>query len=141
MKLLHVCALFGVLMHPLVMLQAMADTGQVTIDRIDADVLISGSVKGVKPASDYKVLVYVHTDKWYIHPWADRGEGQSWAAIKDDGSWKIATVQRQYKADKVAALVVKRSYAEPPTLSSFEGVPYEAITIKTLTGTPDHGKL
>lgn len=119
---------------------ALADT-QISIDRIEANREIAGTVRGATPAAAYKVLVYVHTDKWYIHPWANRGEGQSWAAIGEDGKWRIATVRREFKADKIAGLVVKRNAPEPSTLFELPRGSYEAGVIKTLTGTEDEGKL
>lgn len=116
---------------------------QITIDQIIADKQISGYVGGLQPTDypDYKVIVYVHTDQWYVHPYAGQGEGLSWASIKKNGTWQIQTVQRKFKADKVAALLVKRDYPEPSKVKIIKKIPHSAILVKKLQGTPDYGKL
>src|ERR1044072_9130280 len=83
-----------------------AQAVSLTIAAITANQTISGEAKGLMPRDlvDYKVIVYVHTDQWYIHPYAGQGEGKSWASIKSDGSWQIRTVQREFAADSVAAI-------------------------------------
>jgi hypothetical protein len=88
----------------------------VTITQITENSRIRGKMTGI-PADrvgDYKVLVYVKTDRWYIHPYERGGDGLSWASVNSDGSWQIATVKRQFLADYVAALVVRREYVPPP---------------------------
>jgi hypothetical protein len=115
----------------------------ITIKEIVADQHISGDVRGLTPKeySNYKVVIYVHTDQWYIHPYAGQDEGKSWATIQENGRWKISTVQREFKADKVAALVVKRSFSEPSRIEDLDKIPRTATIVKELRGTPDHGKL
>ena len=105
---------------------------QISIDSIEANDRVSGYVSGLDPKdySQYKVLLYVHTDQWYIHPFAGQGEGMSWAAIGPNGTWQIRTVQREFKSNQVAALIVDRNYPEPyklvdiairdPTVNSFK---------------------
>ncbi len=66
---------------------------------------------------DYKILVYVLTDKWYIHPWAENAEGRGYASIRDDGTWRISTVWRGYQAYRVAFLLTKRTAYAPPTIN------------------------
>jgi hypothetical protein len=77
----------------------------------------------------------------YIHPYAAQDEGLSWASIKDNGTWQIQTVQRQFKSDQMAALLVERTYTEPNKLEKLESIAHKAIVIKDLRGTPDYGKL
>lgn len=115
----------------------------VTIGKITANSSIVGHVQGlgVKEASKYKVIVYVHTDQWYIHPYAGQGEGESWATVRDDGAWQISTVRREFQADRVAALVVPRNFPEPNKVESLTNIPYLAITNKEMRGTEDYGKL
>ena len=93
---------------------AMAQTGAeqnrrtIRIESIVPDSFITGYVRGFsqEETAKYKVLVYVKTDKWYIHPYMQGGEGMSFAKINPDGSWKIRTVRREFAADLVAAIVV-----------------------------------
>jgi hypothetical protein len=120
---------------------AFGETAEITIDQIEANDHVSGSIHGLAHPAEYKVLVYVHTDQWYIHPYAGQGEGQSWAPITDSGAWHIRTVQRQFKADKIAAVVVKRNYSEPDKTEGVDAIPHDAIVIEELKGTADYGKL
>lgn len=115
----------------------------ITIDKITANDKIRGRVRGLTGTDPqaYKVLVYVHTDLWYVHPWAGQGKGRSWAAVENDGSWRLKSLQREFKANKIAALVVRRSYPEPHRLADVRSIPHEAIVIKDLVGTPDFGKV
>ncbi|MBU1235520.1 MAG: hypothetical protein KJ634_00535 [Gammaproteobacteria bacterium] len=115
----------------------------ITIDKIVAGKQITGHIQGLAPqaASKYKVLVYVHTDRWYIHPYAGQGEERTWASVKEDGSWQVQTVQREFRADSVAALLVLRSVPEPNRVESLTNIPYQAAITKVLQGTPDYGKL
>lgn len=80
---------------------------------------ISGRVEGLSTSEyrDYKILVYVLTDKWYIHPWAENAEGRGYASIRDDGTWRISTVWRGYQAYRVAFLLTKRTTYAPPTVN------------------------
>ena len=80
---------------------------------------ISGRIEGLSPTEyrDYKILVYVLTDKWYIHPWAENAEGRGYASIRDDGTWRISTVWRGYQAYRVAFLLTKKTTYAPPTVS------------------------
>jgi hypothetical protein len=122
----------------------VAQEVSVSIDQIREADVITGRVKGLDPAEfqNYRVLVYVHTDQWYIHPYAGQGRGMSWAGLANDGTWRIRTVKREFKADKVAVLVVRKPYAsEPSKIDSLEDIPYVAQQVKTLTGTSDYGKL
>jgi hypothetical protein len=120
-----------------------SQTVRVSIDRIDENSLISGHVTGLDKimAKGYRVVVYVHTDKWYIHPYAGQGEGKSWSSIADDGSWTLETVKRDFPADEMTALVVAQGYAFPARTDSIATVKNIALTQKRLRNTPDFGKL
>lgn len=122
---------------------ALAQEISISIDRIVANEVISGYVRGLRSADypKYKVIVYVHTDSWYIHPYAGQGEGLSWASIREDGTWRIQTVQRQFKADRVAALIVRRNYPEPGKVQNLDMIQHRAIVVRKLVGMPDYGKL
>jgi len=115
----------------------------VSITDIIANQKIYGSVSGLssQDCSKYKIIVYVHTDKWYIHPYAGQDESKSWASILPDGRWQIQTVQREFKADKIAAILVKRNYPEPSKTENLERIQQTAIIIRKLRGTLDYGKL
>ncbi|ETW97148.1 MAG: hypothetical protein ETSY1_23830 [Candidatus Entotheonella factor] len=116
---------------------------EISIDQIIADAQISGFVQGLKPNeyANYKVVVYVETDRWYIHPYAGQGENRSWASITENGAWQIQTVRRQFSANKVAAVLVKRDYPEPNRTENILNIPHRAIVIRELRGTEEYGRL
>lgn len=109
---------------------------QIFIDRIVEDTRIAGRVTGVAGSAvkEFKVLVYVHTDQWYIHPWAGQGEGSSWAAVKPDLTWSIPSVKRAFAADKVAALLTRAEADAPPRVTQLEDIPAVAWVIVKGTG-------
>lgn len=123
---------------------AMAAEGvSISINKISQDDHIAGTVTGLteKGCADHKVVVYVKTDKWYIHPYELGGDGKSWASIGAKGSWKIETVRREFSASVVAALLVKRDSRVPAQVGNVQGIPNEAIVVRELDGTTDYGKL
>ena len=76
---------------------------------------ILGRVKNISPTEvkDYKIIVYVLTDKWYIHPYARDTEGFGYAKINSDGTWKIPTVFRGYQSYRTAFLLTQKSMKLP----------------------------
>ena len=82
-------------------------------------VSISGKVTGLKPedVDKYKVLIYVLTDKWYIHPYAEDRKGRGYAGIKADGRWTLPTVNRGHHPFKLAILVVPKDYVPATPIS------------------------
>ena len=121
----------------------LAQPLSITIDQIRENETISGYITGLETSdySSYKVIVYVQTDQWYIHPYAGQDEGLSWAAIRDDNTWEIETVRRGFSARQIAALLVRRNYPEPSYVGNIQRIPHEAIVVKDLRGTSDFGKL
>jgi hypothetical protein len=117
----------------------------ITIDEIESGDTISGTVKGLgSNYADYVVVVYVRTDQWYIHPYAGQGEGKSWAKIDGKGHWNIGTVRREFVANSVAALVVKKNYSPPGQTTSLEGIKAKAKVVireSELKKRDFHGKL
>jgi hypothetical protein len=95
----------------------------ITIDSIVENDSITGRVSGLPSAPlNFKVVVYVHTDVWYIHPYASGGPGKSFALIAADGTWTIDTVKRQFAANSVAALVVSINLPVPNKIASLGGI-------------------
>ncbi|OGU96023.1 MAG: hypothetical protein A2475_01265 [Ignavibacteria bacterium RIFOXYC2_FULL_35_21] len=93
----------------------------VKIDTIIPGRIISGSIIDISPLDyqNYKIIIYVLTDKWYIRPWADNREGRGYARIQDDGIWRIETLYRGYQAYLVAALLVESSYIPPSAVEVY----------------------
>lgn len=102
----------------------VAQQVSITIDLIIPDERIAGHIRGLTTVNypNYKVIVYVQTDRWYIHPYVGQGEGLSWASIQEDGIWQIQTVLREFKAVRVAALLVQRNYLEPSRVENLERI-------------------
>ncbi len=97
----------------------------IRVDEIQQNQTITGHVTGLSPQtySDYKVIIYIQTDRWYIHPYAGQGGGLSWAAIGPAGRWRIKTVARKYKAQGMAVLLVKRNLPERSTVGNPNQIP------------------
>jgi hypothetical protein len=93
---------------------------------------IRGTVDGLAPEEreDFKVLVYVLTNKWYIHPEAVATPGRGFADIGPDGRWEIRTVWRGYQATKLAILVVPKDAWAPPTVEPEEVRPEDALSLR-----------
>jgi hypothetical protein len=108
-----------------------ASAQTIYVDSIERDQMIQGHVSGLSPQSynDYKVIVYAKTDTWYIHPYAGQGEGLSWAAIRPDGRWVIQTVARQFQAEGLAVLLVKRNLPESNKVGNPNQIPAVAKLI------------
>lgn len=93
---------------------------------------IRGSVKGLPPSrcGDYKVLIYVRTDKWYIHPYANGGDGLSFATLNPSCHWKIETVTRSPVPTEIALLLVDKKYNAPPFTFSLLGFEFLSIYVR-----------
>jgi hypothetical protein len=120
----------------------------ITIDEIGSNEYIRGSVSGISPkeTEDFCVLVYVHTDKWYIHPYAIGGRGKSWTVVDDGKSWTIPTIKREFPADQLAAVLLKKNSdgqcVAPARVHHIQGIaPERYFAIRNLKGTADYGKL
>jgi hypothetical protein len=105
-------------------------------------------VTGIPSSEESKfcVVVYAHTDTWYIHPFANGGDGKAWARIQG-GRWTIGTVKREFPADRIATLVLRKTPngqcsapAKVEVLTTVEGN-VGRITSKVLVNTKDEGKL
>ncbi len=92
---------------------------------------ISGTVEGLNTEAirQHKVLVYVLTDNWYSHPYAENAPGRGYAPIEDDGSWRIRTVNRHHNPHLLAMLVVPRTYVPPATITP-DGEPQQSLRVK-----------
>ena len=127
------------IMYPILAQQIPA----ISIDKIERNKFIKGKVSGINP-SEYeklKVLVYVHTDFWYIHPYEVGGAGKSYAKINSDSTWQIGTVRREWPSNQVAALVVDKNYKPKFKISSIEEIPALALIIKDLEHSEDEWDL
>ncbi len=93
---------------------------------------IRGEIAGIHTSlcNRYSVVVYVRTDKWYIHPFAAGGDGRSYGAVDPLCRWSIATVSRYPLPRELAVLLVDKGFDSPSTVFSLEQIPYHAIAIR-----------
>lgn len=96
---------------------------------------ITGKIHGLSSSecNDYKLLVYVLTDRWYIHPWAENIEGRGYATINSDGTWKIDTIWRGYQAYRLAFLLTKSSIYPLSTIDVNDNNPDKSLLSKINT--------
>jgi hypothetical protein len=115
----------------------------ITIAKIVRSEQINGKITGLTDVGrrNHKVVVYVKTDQWYIHPYAQGGDGKSWASIADDGSWKITTVKRDIPASEIAALVVRAEASPASPVPNVRDITHQAIVIKSLKEMGNYGDL
>ena len=131
--LIYFLTAFFILQNSILLTASAQETEPaITIINIVSNKVITGKVSGLKPGQheDLKVIVYVHTDKWYIHPYVGGGPGKSYAKIEKNGSWQIKTEKREFPADQVAALVVDMDYKPASPVSDIWGIPVIARIIQ-----------
>lgn len=123
------------------LVRAQDQSPAIQIKSITANQSIEGVVLGISDPRKIKIIVYLKTDRWYLHPYADRDEGESWAKIDRGGYWSLPTVKRAFKATAIAALVVPMSFDAPGVVDNPKTLPAAAYYQRDLIGTPDYGKL
>lgn len=117
-------------------LRQSTGSAAIWIEEIVPNSRIRGRASGIasESAANYKILVYVHTDQWYIHPYAGQGEGRSWASLRPGLSWSISTVKRSFAADQVAALLVRTDATVPSTVQALDEIQSVAWIVIVGTG-------
>lgn len=80
---------------------------------------IAGRVVGLEAPEKYKIVLYTHTDKWYVQPLED----DSLTDIHSDGAWSNWT----HLGDRYAALVVNSSYKPAPRGQSLPKVDHKDV--------------
>ena len=80
---------------------------------------IAGTVTGLKKAETYKVVIYAHTDAWYVQPLAD----DPYTGISPNGVWSNWT----HLGHRYAALIVRPSFQPPSKTQSLPQVGGDVI--------------
>jgi hypothetical protein len=75
---------------------------------------VAGLVRDLSTPSKFKVVVYAHTDKWYVQPLAS----DPLTDIASDGAWSTWT----HLGNRYAALVVRPEYRPAETLDALPSV-------------------
>ena len=94
---------------------------------------IKGKVDGMEREEheNLKVVVYVYTDKWYIHPYKSAEPGKGHAPINADGSWRISTKFWGHQAFMAAYLIVDKSWIpKSPIAVPDDAEPQAALLLK-----------
>lgn len=83
----------------------------VALTAFQSDGLMSGRVTGLDAAGydQVKVVAYVLTDAWYIHPWAENAAGKGFALVDGNGEWALETVWRGHQAYRLALVVMPKA--------------------------------
>lgn len=92
-------------------LDTPAESTSITLSVNGEDKTASGKVSGLAAGqhADYKVVVYLKTDIWYIQPVAN-----SSAAIDENGNWQMEELQIISGVPTTAyAYLVRQDYAAP----------------------------
>jgi hypothetical protein len=89
-------------------------------DRVET---IAGKVGGVKK-NECKVVIFVHTDRWYVQPYF----AASHTSINEENTWRTDT----HLGSRYAALLVKNSYEPPSTFGKLPDVGGEVLAIATI---------
>jgi hypothetical protein len=100
---------------------AQESSGTITITEIppagagpDSQGNISGTIKGVEKPETFKIVLYAHTDWWYVQPLAD----SPYTDIGTDGHWSSWT----HLGQRYAVLLVTSSYRPPAKVQSLPSI-------------------
>ena len=85
---------------------------------------ITGNVRGLDNPEDYKVILFAHTNRWWVQPLADDPE----TVIDTKGEWTNWT----HLGSEYAALVIRPPYAPPPNPISLPKVGDRVLAIKVV---------
>lgn len=97
---------------------------------------IRGEIIGpsISDCDKYKVIVYVKTEKWYIHPYERGGDGLSYAKVNKQCEWRINTIKRDFLVEKVAFFLVDKDYVPPATFTEMSAIKYKLFHIEEGNG-------
>lgn len=88
---------------------------QVSVDSIVKNEHIKGHISGlpVEAYDKFKVVFYVKTNVWYVHPYTyyqGQDEGYSFSNLDANGGFKVKTVLRNLPSKELAAVLVPKAY-------------------------------
>lgn len=108
------------------------DGVRIVVTRFIPGDIMSGEVLGLSSSvcGHYKVVAYVRTDRWYIHPFAAGGDGKSYSILDSLCSWSITTVKRYPVPKEFAVALVDRDLESPVWLFSLEELQYHSIAVQ-----------
>lgn len=112
-----------------VRLEPQASPVTVTLSSFRRGIEMRGAVENLptEDFADFKVVAYVLTDKWYIHPFANNTDGEGFSSIQEGGTWRLKTVWRGHQAYMLALLVVRMTDYVPPQVEVVSANPEQEL--------------
>ena len=89
---------------------------------------IAGVVKGISTPENYKIVLYAHTDRWYVQPLTI----DPYTDINSTGIWSNWT----HLGYRYAALVVRRSFHPEAKVMTLPHVGGDVIAISETAASP-----
>jgi hypothetical protein len=91
------------------------NTTQVDVDLIVPNHYIKGHVTGlpVEAFDKFKVVFYVKTNIWYVHPYAyyeGQEEGYSYSNLTANGDFQVKTIKRAVPSKELAVVLVPKAF-------------------------------
>lgn len=120
-------------------------SAEVMIDEVVKNDHISGRVVGLptEALSKFKVVLFVKTNRWYVHPYSTGGAGYSFSNINAKGEFRLPTVLR-VPSRSLAAVVFPKEVQNfdqyrrlKPFLGIFGGLTKFNCTWTTFAGNGD----
>jgi len=101
---------------------------KITITQFVQDDSIGGVVQGLSASEVklFKIIVYVKTNKLYIHPFETGGERETYSSIDSSGNWWVRSEHRKPAPSKIFAFMVKKEYKAPLNVQSIREIAYKA---------------
>jgi hypothetical protein len=83
---------------------------------------IAGQVSGISNPSQYRIVLYSHTDKWYVQPEID----SPYTDIDENGHWN----NWAHLGSRYAAILVRSSFKPASTLRALPSVGNDILAKK-----------
>lgn len=121
------------------------NSAQIVIDEVVKNDHISGHVVGLptEALSKFKVVFFVKSNRWYVHPYSTGGAGYQYATLDSTGAFTIPTVLRTPSKSLAAILFpmqvekASQSFFFKPFLGIFGGLTKYNCTWTTFAGNGD----
>lgn len=107
---------------------SMASAQEIKITEFMEGDSIAGIVKKVSAddLKQMKVLIYLQTNKLWIHPYTHGGDHEAFSYIDSNGNWWVKSEHRSPSPSRIYAFLVNREYTAPATAESFREINYAA---------------
>lgn len=95
--------------------KAECKSTKVSVDEIVKNSHIKGHISGLPTQAyeDFKVVFYVKTNRWYVHPYSyyeGQEEGYSYSNLNANGEFQVKTVRRDVPSKELAVVLVPKTF-------------------------------